>query len=48
LGVLKNRLIFQVETRCPSLFYWAKQRAVKQVFKWKARGNTAGGAPIPS
>jgi len=48
LGILKNRLIFQVETRCPSLFYWAKQRAVKQVFKWKARGNTSGGAPIPS
>jgi phytanoyl-CoA hydroxylase len=37
LGALKNRLIFQVETRFPSLFYWAKKRAVKQIFKWKAR-----------
>jgi phytanoyl-CoA hydroxylase len=37
LGALKNRLVFQVETRFPSLFYWAKQRAVKQIFKWKAR-----------
>jgi phytanoyl-CoA hydroxylase len=36
LGALKNRLIFQIETRFPSLFYWAKRRAVKQVFKWKA------------
>jgi phytanoyl-CoA hydroxylase len=36
LGLLKNRLIFQLETRFPTLFYWAKRRAVKQVFKWKA------------
>ena len=37
LGALRNRLIFQIETRFPSLFYWAKQRAVKQIFKWKTR-----------
>jgi phytanoyl-CoA hydroxylase len=37
LAVLKNRLIFQFESRFPSVFYWAKKRAVKQVFKWKAQ-----------
>jgi hypothetical protein len=37
LSALKNRLIFQVETRLPSLFYWAKRHAVKQIFKWKLR-----------
>jgi phytanoyl-CoA hydroxylase len=37
LSALKNRWIFQVETRFPSLFYWAKRRAVKQIFKWKTR-----------
>lgn len=37
LSALKNRLIFQVETRLPSLFYWAKGHAVKQIFKWKVR-----------
>jgi phytanoyl-CoA hydroxylase len=37
LSALKNRLIFQVETKFPSLFYWAKQKAVKQVFKFKGR-----------
>jgi phytanoyl-CoA hydroxylase len=35
LAMLKNRLIFQFETRLPALFYWAKRTAVKQVFKWK-------------
>jgi phytanoyl-CoA hydroxylase len=37
LSTLKNRLIFQVETRLPSLFYWAKRHVVKQIFKWKLR-----------
>jgi phytanoyl-CoA hydroxylase len=36
LSALKSRLIFEVETKFPSLFYWAKRKAVKQVFKWKA------------
>ncbi|MGO9988395.1 MAG: phytanoyl-CoA dioxygenase family protein [Steroidobacteraceae bacterium] len=36
LAAVKNRLIFQVETRFPSLFYWAKKHAVKQIMKWKA------------
>src|SRR5271165_2810026 len=36
LSVLKNRLIFEVETKFPALFYWAKRNAVRQVFKWKA------------
>jgi phytanoyl-CoA hydroxylase len=36
LGALKSRLIFEVETKFPSLFYWAKRKAVKQVFRWKA------------
>jgi phytanoyl-CoA hydroxylase len=44
LSALKSRLIFQVETRLPSLFYWAKRKAVKQVFKWKvlSRAGAAG------
>lgn len=37
LSELKYRLIFQVESRFPTLFYWAKRNAVKQVFKWKSR-----------
>jgi phytanoyl-CoA hydroxylase len=47
LGVLKNRLIFQAEVRFPSLFYWAKRKAVKQVFRWKAphRADTAYADP---
>ena len=36
LAALKNRLIFQAEIRFPSLFYWLKRKAVKQVFRWKA------------
>jgi phytanoyl-CoA hydroxylase len=36
LSTLKNRLIFQVETRFPSLFYWAKRTAVKQLFREKS------------
>jgi len=35
LRELKYRLIFQFESRFPSLFYWAKRTAVKQLFKWK-------------
>ena len=37
LSHLRNRLVFQVESHFPTLFYWAKSSAVKQVFKWKAR-----------
>jgi phytanoyl-CoA hydroxylase len=35
LGTLRNRLIFQIESRFPSLFYWAKRHAVKQLFRQK-------------
>jgi phytanoyl-CoA hydroxylase len=35
LGVLRNRLIFQVEANFPSLFYWAKNKATKQILRWK-------------
>ena len=35
LGAAKSRLIFEVESRFPALFYWAKRVAVKQVFRWK-------------
>jgi phytanoyl-CoA hydroxylase len=37
LGTLRNRLIFQAETRFPSLFYWAKRSAVKRLFRQKPR-----------
>jgi phytanoyl-CoA hydroxylase len=33
LGELKNRLIFQAETRFPSFFYWVKRAAVKQLLR---------------
>jgi phytanoyl-CoA hydroxylase len=36
LGSLRNRLIFQVETRFPSAFYWAKRVAVKRMVKQKS------------
>jgi hypothetical protein len=36
LGSLKNRTIFMVETNFPSLFYWAKPSAIKQLMKHKA------------
>jgi phytanoyl-CoA hydroxylase len=36
LSALKNRLIFQVETRFPSLFYWAKRTVIKQLMRQKA------------
>jgi phytanoyl-CoA hydroxylase len=36
LSTLRNRLIFQVETRFPSLFYWAKRTAIKQLFQKKS------------
>ncbi|HEX4240897.1 MAG TPA: phytanoyl-CoA dioxygenase family protein [Steroidobacteraceae bacterium] len=45
LRIPRNRLIFQVETRLPALFYWAKKRAVKQVIRWKARPRAAGMGP---
>jgi phytanoyl-CoA hydroxylase len=45
LALLKNRLIFALETHLPSLFYWAKQRAVKHVFKWKPSHRPAGASP---
>jgi phytanoyl-CoA hydroxylase len=35
LDAIKNKLIFQVETRFPGLFYWAKRQAVKQLFRQK-------------
>jgi phytanoyl-CoA hydroxylase len=41
LAARKNRLIFQIESRFPAFFYWAKRRAVKQVFKWKAQHRDA-------
>jgi phytanoyl-CoA hydroxylase len=36
LSALKNRVIFQVETRFPSLFYWAKRTVIKQLMRQKA------------
>jgi phytanoyl-CoA hydroxylase len=36
LGSLRNRLVFQVETTFPSLFYWAKHVAIKQLMKLKS------------
>jgi phytanoyl-CoA hydroxylase len=33
LQELKNRLVFQVETRFPSLFYWVKRAAVRRLFR---------------
>jgi phytanoyl-CoA hydroxylase len=37
LGVLRNRLVFQVEANFPTLFYWAKKKATKQIMRWKAQ-----------
>ena len=36
LGELRNRLVFQVETRFPRMFYWAKRQAVKHMIRRKA------------
>jgi phytanoyl-CoA hydroxylase len=36
LSALRNRLIFRVETRFPSFFYWAKRIALKQVIRLKS------------
>jgi phytanoyl-CoA hydroxylase len=36
LSALRNRLVFQAETRFPSLFYWAKRTALKQIIRRKA------------
>jgi phytanoyl-CoA hydroxylase len=36
LARLKNRLIFQIEANFPSLFYWAKRAAIKQIMKLKS------------
>jgi phytanoyl-CoA hydroxylase len=33
---LKNRLVFRVETAFPSLFYWAKRTAIKQIMRLKS------------
>ena len=33
LQELRNRLVFQAETRFPSLFYWVKRAAVRQLFR---------------
>ena len=33
LRVLRNRLIFEVESRFPRLFYWAKNAAIKQIMR---------------
>jgi phytanoyl-CoA hydroxylase len=35
LTVLKNRLIFGVESRFPTVFYWTKNKAIKQLMRWK-------------
>jgi len=37
LNSVRNRLIFQVETRFPAAFYWAKRVAVRRMVKQKAR-----------
>jgi phytanoyl-CoA hydroxylase len=47
LAVLRNRLIFRLESRFPSAFYWAKKKAVKHVFRWKTR-RQHGYAPVTS
>jgi phytanoyl-CoA hydroxylase len=36
LSARRNRLIFKIETRFPSLFYWAKQTALKQLIRRKS------------
>ncbi|HEV8060000.1 MAG TPA: phytanoyl-CoA dioxygenase family protein [Gemmataceae bacterium] len=36
LGVLRNRLVFHVEANFPTLFYWAKKKATKQIMRWKS------------
>jgi phytanoyl-CoA hydroxylase len=36
LGSLRNRLVFQIETKFPSMFYWAKHVAIKQLMKLKS------------
>ena len=36
LAALKNRLIFQAETRFPSAFHWVKRAALKRLFRQKA------------
>jgi phytanoyl-CoA hydroxylase len=36
LSSLRNRLIFEVETKFPSLFYWAKRTAIRQLFRHKS------------
>jgi phytanoyl-CoA hydroxylase len=36
LGNFRNRLVFQVETTIPSLFYWAKRTAIKRLMRLKA------------
>jgi phytanoyl-CoA hydroxylase len=36
LAALRNRVVFQVETRCPRMFYWAKHQAVKRMIRRKA------------
>lgn len=36
LAALRNRLVFQMESRFPSLFYWAKRTALKRRLKQKA------------
>ena len=35
LRSLSNQLVLQVESRFPSLFYWAKRAALKQIFRRK-------------
>lgn len=45
LAAVKNRMVFQLEARLPSLFYWAKRTAVKQVFKWKTPHRVADASP---
>ena len=37
LAVLRNRLIFQGETRFPRLFHWAKRTAIKGIMRLKSR-----------
>jgi phytanoyl-CoA hydroxylase len=36
LMALRNRLIFQIEANFPSLFYWAKHKAIKHLMRRKA------------
>jgi hypothetical protein len=35
LASLRNRMIFQVETRFPKAFYWVKRTAVKHMISKK-------------